>query len=305
MVRVQVPATTANMGPGLDTLGMALKIYNIVEMEETDGGLVIEAEGDGADKISKDEDNIVYRAAVKVFEKTGYSPKGLRIKLINNIPVARGLGSSAAAIVGGLIGANFLTGNKLSEKDIITLACIIEGHPDNVAPAILGGIVVSSMVDGDVKYFKIQPPANLKCVVAVPDYHLATKLAREVLPQQVSLSDAVFNISRAALIVAGLMQGDLNILSSAMDDRLHQPYRSSLVPGMKKVFAAAKLAGAKGVALSGAGPTLIAFGDDNMELIAKVMKDTFMTNGVRAKVYVIEPNPVGARVLGLTNKNMQ
>lgn len=299
MIRVQVPATTANMGPGLDTLGMALQMYNLVEMEEVGQSLYVEVEGEGADKIPRGEDNIVYRAAKKVFQTSGYKPLGLRIKLINNIPIARGLGSSAAAIVGGLMGANFLSGGKLGEKELINLACSIEGHPDNVTPALLGGIVVSSMVDGDVKYFKIKPPQNLKCVVAVPDFHLSTELARNVLPQQVSLTDAIYNISRTSLIVAGLMHGDLSILTSAMDDRLHQPYRSSLVPGMKKVFAAAKLAGAKGVALSGAGPTLIAFGDENLELISKVMRETFLANGVLSKVYIVEPNPIGARALGI------
>lgn len=297
MVRVQVPATTANLGPGFDTLGMALKLYNIVEMEEVPGGIFIEVEGDGAEKIPRDQSNIVYLAAARVFHEAKYSPRGLRLKLINNIPLARGLGSSAAAIVGGLVGANIIAGNPFSEKDILSFAAAIEGHPDNVAPAMIGGIVVSAMVEGEVKYCKIDPPAGLKCVVAIPDFALPTKLAREVLPQQVSVQDAVFNISRVALLVASFIRGDLGMLSTAMEDRLHQPYRANLVPGMKKVFAAARLAGAKGVALSGAGPTLVAFCDQNAGPVAKVMKDTFWEAGIHSKVLELEPNPVGARAL--------
>jgi homoserine kinase len=297
MVRVQVPATTANLGPGFDTLGMALKLYNVVEIEEISGGILIEVEGDGADKIPRDQSNIVYLAATRVFQEARYNPKGLRIRLVNNIPVARGLGSSAAAIVGGLVGANIIAGSPFSDKDILNFAAAIEGHPDNVAPALIGGLVVSTLVEGEVKYCKIDPPAGLKCVVAIPDFALPTKLAREVLPQSVSVQDAVFNISRAALLVASFIKGDFGMLSTAMEDRLHQPYRANLVPGMKKVFAAARLAGAKGVALSGAGPTLIAFCDRNAGPVAKVMKDTFWEGGIQSRVLELEPNPVGARAL--------
>lgn len=294
MVRVQVPATTANLGPGFDTLGMALKLFNIIEMEESGIGLQIDIEGDGAEQIPRDAANIVYIAAGRVFKAAGYTPKGLRIKIINNIPLARGLGSSASAIVGGLVAANILSGSKLDEHELMNLAADIEGHPDNVAPALIGGIVVTAQSEGEVKYTKIDPPAKLKCVVAVPDFTLPTKLAREVLPQSVSMGDAIFNIGRTALLVAALIKKDLNMLSTAMDDRLHQPYRANLVPGMKKVFAAAKLAGARGIVLSGAGPTLIAFCDVNTNLIATVMKDTFLQSGIQAKVMELEPNPVGA-----------
>ncbi|WP_418790133.1 homoserine kinase [Phosphitispora sp. TUW77] len=297
MIRVQIPATTANMGPGFDTLGMALKLFNFIEMEETSAGLQIDVEGDGAEKIPRDSGNIVYVAAVRIFKLTGYEPKGLRIKIINNIPVSRGLGSSASAIVGGLVAANILTGNRLGEKELINLAAEIEGHPDNVVPALVGGIVVSAQADGEVKYSKIEPPAKLKCVVAIPDFILSTKLAREVLPQSVSLTDAVYNISRTALLVAALMKQDFSLLGMAMDDRIHQPYRANLVPGMKRVFAAAKLAGARGITLSGAGPTLIAFCDHNIDVIASVMKDAFLQSGIKAKVMELEPNPVGAVAL--------
>lgn len=294
MVRVQIPATTANMGPGFDTLGMALKLYNIVEMEQTGIGLNIDVEGDGVGQIPRDQTNIVYIAAEKLFKAVGYKPKGLRIKIINNIPLARGLGSSASAIIGGLVAANILSGGKLDEQSLLNMAAEIEGHPDNVAPALIGGIVISTQGDGEVKYTKIDPPSKLKCVVAIPDFSLPTKLARDVLPQSVSMSDAVYNIGRTALLVAALIKRDFNLLSMSMDDRLHQPYRANLVPGMKKVLAAAKLAGARGIVLSGAGPTLIAFCDENTQLIATVMKDTFLQSGIHAKVLELDPNPVGA-----------
>ncbi len=297
MVRVQIPATTANLGPGFDTLGMALKLYNFVELEETGRGLQIDVEGDGADKIPRDPGNIVYIAANKIFKMAGYEPKGLRIRLINNIPLARGLGSSASAIIGGLLAANILSGARLAEKDILNLAVEIEGHPDNVAPALIGGIVVTVQSENEVKYCKLEPPAKLKCVVAIPDFSLPTKLAREVLPQSVSLTDAIYNIGRTAFLVAALIKQDFNMLATAMDDRLHQPYRASLVPGMKKVFAAAKLAGARGIVLSGAGPALIAFCDENTSLIAAVMKETFLKSGIQVKVMELEPNPVGAVAL--------
>lgn len=297
MIRVQVPATTANLGPGFDCLGMALELYNVVEMVPTSRGLVIEVSGEGAADVPRDERNLVFQAAQRVFRQVDYSLAGLKLRLLNQIPVARGLGSSTAAIVGGVIAANLLAGGRLSVKDMIALASSIEGHPDNVAPAVLGGIVVSVQVDGEVKYLKIQPPQGLKGVVAVPDFSLTTKTSREILPTQVSFQDAVFNVGRVALLVAALQQGDLSLLGAAMEDRLHQSFRSSLIPGFKKVLAAAKLAGARGVTLSGAGPTVIAFADSNFDLIARVLGDTFRQNGVKSKVLVLKPSPIGARAL--------
>jgi len=297
MIRVQVPTTTANLGPGFDCLGMALELYNVVEMIPTPRGLVIEVSGEGAVEIPRDERNLVLQAARSVFSQVGYAPPGIRLRLQNQIPVARGLGSSTAAIVGGVIAANLLAGGNLSVKEMITLASSIEGHPDNVAPAVLGGVVVAVQDDDDVKYLKFQPPPGLRGVVAIPDFPLATKTSREILPAQVSFQDAVFNVGRVALLVAALQQGDLSLLGTAMEDRLHQAFRSSLVPGLKKVLAAAKLAGARGVTLSGAGPAVIAFADANFDLIARVMGDTFRQNGIKARVLILKPSPVGARAL--------
>ncbi len=301
MVRVQVPASTANLGPGFDCLGMALKMFNIVEMAEIDSGLHIEITGEGKDYIPRDDTNIVYACAREVFERVGYNPKGLRIKLHNSIPVSRGLGSSAAAIVGGLVAANIISGGKLTAHQLLRLATKKEGHPDNVTPALVGGITVYAQSEEEIRYLKIDPPAGLKTIVTIPGFPLSTKDAREALPKQIPLEDAVFNIGRTALLIASLQKGDLDLLGIAMEDRLHQGYRAALVPGMKKVFAAARLAGAKGIALSGAGPTLIALTDRNPELIAGVMRKTFLQSGVTAKSLILDPSPTGARALQIKN----
>ncbi len=297
VVRVQVPASTANMGPGFDCLGMALQLYNSVEMTTTDAGLYIDVQGEGAGEISRDESNIVYLAAMRVFKQVGYKCGGLKIKLLNNIPVSKGLGSSTAAIVGGIIAANIISGQQLNQREMLNMACAMEGHPDNVAAAVFGGIAVAVPVDGEIKHIKIEPPKKMKAVVAIPEFNLPTKISREALPQQVSFNDASFNLARLALLVAALGQGDMALLGVSMEDRLHQPYRSNLIPGMKKVIAAARLAGARGVSLSGAGPTLAAFTDDNYEHIARVMKATFKQNGVMARTMILDPSPVGARAL--------
>ena len=297
MIRVQVPATTANLGPGFDCVGMALELYNLIEMVQTGKGLSIEVTGEGADFIARDSENLVYRSAMQVFKQVGFSPDGLKINLTNHIPVARGLGSSTAAIVGGIIAANILSGRRLSQKELINLAGSIEGHPDNVAAAVLGGIVISYRTDEEINCVKLQPPEGIKCVIAIPDFHLPTKSARDVLPYQVPLQDVVFNLSRVALLIAALQRSDFTLLSAAMEDRLHQPFRAALIPGLKKVLAAAKLVGAKGVTISGAGPAVMALADSNAELIATVMGNTFRENGIRCKTVILKPSPVGARAL--------
>lgn len=297
MIRVRVPATTANLGPGFDCLGMALKLYNTVEMQQIPAGLAIEIQGSGAADIPRDEDNIVYQAALAVFERVNYKTTGLQIKLINQIPVCRGLGSSAAAIVGGIVAANILSGSKLNTNELLDIANKIEGHPDNVAPALTGGIAVSATDRGRVHTIKLPPPPALKTVVAVPNFQLSTKKARAVLPKQVSIQDAVFNTGRVALLVAALCQGDLDKLSCATEDKLHQNYRAALIPGMEKVFKAANAAGAKGVVLSGAGPTLLAFAANNFDAIAKAMQAAFQENGIVAEMLLLEPSLAGAEVV--------
>lgn len=297
MIRVQVPATTANLGPGFDCLGMALELYNIVEFSKINSGLVIEAEGEGAKEMHRDENNLVYQAAQRVFKRTGYNPGGLRIKLVNGIPMGRGLGSSAAAVIGGIIAANTMSGGSLDQREMLTLACSMEGHPDNIAPALLGGLVIYVALEGEVTWTKVALPPGMKVIVAIPDFVINTRDTREALPHLVTMKDAVFNIGRVALMVAALQKGDLSILGTAMEDKLHQPFRSGMIPGFKKVISAARLAGARGVALSGAGPSIIALADNNYNLLADVMQKTFRECGVNARSMVLDPSPIGARAL--------
>ncbi|MBS4025433.1 MAG: homoserine kinase [Clostridia bacterium] len=296
MVRVKVPATSANLGPGFDTLGMALDLYNYVELEVTENHLVIEIEGEGAEDIPLDQKNIVYQAAARVFERVGFAPKGVFLKLINHIPVARGLGSSAAAIVGGILAANHVSGNKLTLNELLAIATEFEGHPDNVAPAIFGGIIISAEVDGEILWQKIKPQEDLKLVIAIPEFTLSTKLSRQVLPEKIIFSDAVFNISRVGMVIMALSRGDYKLLTKVMDDKLHQPYRNQLVPGMIEVFKEVKNFGYP-IALSGAGPTLISFCDGQEEEIGQIMADTFKGFGVKCRIRVLSPNNCGAEIV--------
>jgi homoserine kinase len=301
MVKVRVPATTANMGPCFDTMGMAVQgIYNYVEMEEIKDGLEINIEGEGKDDIPADKTNIVYKAISEIINLSNKKIKGLKINLKNEIPVARGMGSSASAIVGGLAAANNLFGDILSEKELLNLAVKCEGHPDNVAPALLGQIVISAEVDNKIIYRQIEPPNNLNLVIAVPEFHISTEDAREVLPEKYSRKDAVNNISHSSLLVWSLINNDFSLMGKMMDgDKIHQNYRKSLVPGMDEVFRNAKENGAFGVALSGAGPSIIAFCNDEkkVEKIGEKMINAFKINGLKSRYYTALPGVKGAEII--------
>jgi len=302
-VTVKVPGTSANCGPGFDCLGLAVTIYNELELTLLEENkIVIETQGDGSDSIPTDEKNIVWKSVRLLLERARKADKfqGALIKMKNQIPMSRGLGSSAAAIVAGLIAANEFVGNPFSRNDILRFATEIEGHPDNVAPAIFGGFTVSVVDKGQVQTFSFLPKLKLKLVVAVPNFQLSTRTARQVLPKTVPLKDAIFNISRASMLVAALVNGKEKFLSSAFDDALHQPYRKELVPGMSEVFNAAKKSGALGVALSGAGPCLIAFSAANKHIeneIAAEMVHTFKQNEVEANALILDLDTQGAKVV--------
>lgn len=294
MIKVKVPATSANMGAGFDSLGIALGLYNYVYAEETDGGLNIEILDDSSDFLVTDERNLVYRAMSAVFDKVGYKPKGIHLQLENNIMITRGLGSSSAGIVSGLLAANKLCGGKLTKNELLNIATDIEGHPDNVAPALLGGMTVTARYKNRVFYDKNDIPSDLKFAAFVPDYYLATKLSRSILPQKVGLNDAVYNLSRSALLVSSIMSGKYENLRAAVDDRLHQRHRKKLVPNIDTLFKKAYGAGAYGVYLSGAGPTVIAIvGRDNEKFEEKLQKylDSEMSN---CKLYMLEADNIGA-----------
>lgn len=307
MVKVSVPATSANLGPGFDTLGVALDLRNVIEMDET-GILdtVIEVEGAGGGTLEIPEQNMVYQAALQVFGRLGYQPNGLLIREQVAIPVARGMGSSAAAIVGGLVAANALvekmTGRTgLSREELLHMAVEIEGHPDNVTPAMVGGFTVSCMdEERGPLHVRFNPPRGLRAVVVMPEVPISgkkTEKSRGVLPTEVTLKDAVYNLNRTALLVAALAQGRTDLLSVATQDRLHQPYRASLVPGLRSVFQAALEAGARGVALSGAGPSVIAFVEGADEHVARAMEWAFQWAGSDARSLMVDLASEGAVVI--------
>ena len=299
-IRVRVPGTSANCGPGFDAIGVACTIYNDLELTlKGEEGLVIEIEGEGAANIPADARNIVLRAIRTILKRAHREDevKGFHIRMTNHIPLSRGLGSSAAAIVAGLKAANALLGNRFSRRELLQMATNIEGHPDNVAPAIFGGFTISVVTRGRVECFSLMPRMPLKLVVAVPEFPLSTRLARSVLPEQVKMKDAVFNVSRAALLVAALTKGQPRFLRNAFADALHQPYREKLIPGMKDVFRAACRAGALGASLSGAGPCLIAYTLENEEAVGQAMVEAFKEHEIKAHALQLSLDAHGARIL--------
>lgn len=295
MVTIRVPATSANLGPGFDVVGVALDIYNTVEMApDPSGATVVDVTGEGAGFLRKTGAKLLVDAAKRVFEEAGLKQPGLRIRQHNCIPLFRGMGSSAAAIAGGMAAANALLPEPLPPQAILRLATEMEGHPDNVAPALFGGFVAACSVNNNVHFARIEPPPALRLVVAVPAFTLPTKESRQALPRQVSLEDAVFNLGQVALLVAALCRGDLNALAYTMNDRLHQSYRSLLVPGLEDVFAAARSAGALATVLSGAGPAVISFACGHEEAVGEAMRQAFAANDITCRIIQARVGNAGA-----------
>lgn len=289
MPKIKIPASTANMGPGFDSLGMALALYNEIEFTQIEKGLeIMVSPSDAASNIATDERNLIYCAIREGLKETGVDMPGLRIVQTNNIPQTRGLGSSSACVVGGIIAANIISGGLLSTDDMIAIAARMEGHPDNILPTFVGGMAVAIMDHDAVRYIRIHPPAALKCCVMIPDFPLSTAKARDVLPTQVSLQDAVFNVSRAGFMVGIMEQGRLDLLPYALKDRLHQPYRKKLIEGYDEVVQEAEKNGALGCCLSGAGPTMIAFLDGNAQQFVQRMKASLQSLGLLWRVELLE-----------------
>lgn len=297
-VTVRVPASTANLGPGFDCFGMALQLFNTVALCESDQAAVT-VKGEGAAELTGRRDNLALRSVRAFYAALGREAPKFRVVLDNNIPFARGLGSSAAAIVGSLVAANELAGGPLANDRLLKLAAEIEGHPDNVAAALLGGltICVSDGRGSFLGYAAVPVPSELRAVLFIPHFRLSTERARAVLPAHVSRRDAVYNIGRASLLVAALATGQLNVLRLATEDRLHQPYRESLFPAAKKLMAAALDAGALGAFLSGAGPTILAFVRDDGRQVAARMENTALETGTAGRTLVLDICPSGATVI--------
>lgn len=292
----RIPASTTNLGPGFDVLGLALQLYSTVELEEIDNDIEIEIHGIDADKISHDTDNIAYQAANLVFDRCGYGPKGLRLVLTNGVPAIRGLGGSGTAIIGGLLTANAICDEPFSPSELLDFATELDGHPDNVAASMLGGFVVCVKHGNHVHPIKLDCRSDLRVVMAVPDFPLSTKQARSVLPQTVRFADAIYNMSRSSLLVAAIATGKLEMLSLAMNDRLHQPYRTSLIPGFNEVAESAMKAGALSVALSGAGPSIAAYCTRSTRQVATQMNQVFGQNQILCEVKTLSIDSTGATV---------
>lgn len=300
-IRVMAPATTANLGPGFDCLGLALDLWNQLDVLPGDpgDGPVVEIIGEGAGELSTGKDNLVYRSMTFLFNEAAREPPPMRLRCQNQIPLERGLGSSAAAIAGGLVAANAMCAHAFTANDLLEMAATIEGHPDNVAAAVLGGLQLVLAEDQKIYTAPINVPPELYAVLFIPELRIATSDARAVLPQSVSRADALYNMSRTALLVAGMAGNHPEYLSVATQDRMHQPYRLELFPAMKLLFKAALDAGALGVFLSGSGSTVLALTRGREMTVAYEMAEAARQASVPGRLQITQPALQGAHEVAI------
>lgn len=296
-ITARVPATVANLGPGFDCLGLAVGLYTDVTLETGTGRAGMEITGEGFENLPTGRSNLVRRAIAHYFDTLGHPLPPYWLHMHNRIPISGGLGGSAAAIVGGLVLANRLHDDTLSRAELLELATEIEGHPDNVAPALEGGMVVATVEDGRVVHIAVPVPRQLRTVVFVPDFAMPTAEARRILPRAVQRQQAIFNIGRAAMLVAAMFSGRLDVLGVATQDQLHQPYRQQMFPAMPRFFAAAVAAGALGAYLCGAGSALMALCDGAEDAVAAAFRRTSEAEGIAGRVGVLEICQRGAEVV--------
>jgi homoserine kinase len=294
IVKVKVPATTANLGAGFDTFGLALTLYNEFEVEEADG-VFIESYPEN-EFLKNPENNLFIKVVKYLCEAEGKTFHGAKLKQTVNIPVARGLGSSATAIVAGILTGFAVHKKPLTDEEFFKVAYLFEPHPDNLLPAWKGGLIAALKTEDKTYYSKIDFPQEIKAVVVIPDFELSTELARSVLPKEIPLKDAVFNIQRVSLFIRALQEKRFDLLKVAMEDRLHQPYRKSLIPNFDKVIQYAYDSGAVGASLSGAGSTMLALALDNFDKIGQAMVSAFSEAGINAKYLVLDVDTEGAKV---------
>lgn len=301
-IRVQVPATSANCGPGFDCLGLALNLYNIFTFTPLEDAMeyTYTFEGFGADilRMEDPKKNLIGFAMDQVFATVQEPIRYGHITSETLIPPSRGLGSSSTAIVGGLLLANTLVKNPLTKEELLVIANRMEGHPDNVAPAIYGNLCCATGLKTKVLNTVIPVPEELHFAVIVPEVLVSTEYARSVLPNHIPFKEAVQNVSHASLFVTSLITHQLDNLSIALEDNLHVPYRKALIPHCDDVFMAAKTEGAYGATISGSGSTLIAYTDKcHVENVAKAMGEVFTSHGVENKIYCLEADTKGARII--------
>lgn len=296
MIRIDVPATSANLGSGFDSLGIALTMKNRVWMEESD---TVDISCTDGVQVPTDESNLIFWAAKHLYEVCGKKLPGLKIIQENNIPMARGLGSSSACIVAGILGANRFMGNPLSHTDLINLAAKIEGHPDNTSPALSGGLVASAMEGERVYSVSVPVSEKIRFAVLIPPFELKTEKARAALPEQYSREDAVYNLSRSGLMTASLFSGELHNLRVAVQDRIHQPYRSGLIENYDNVFRMSYELGSLGTYVSGAGPTIISMIDaENAGAFGKNCISHLAEKGIAGwRVEILRAAPRGAEIV--------
>ena len=294
-VTVQVPATSANLGCGFDSLGIALTIHDEYTFRQGEQAHV-NVSGEASGEVPTGSDNLALLSARRLSAKIGKPFTHTTIDHISTIPISRGMGASGAAIAAGLSAANHLFGNPLSINELLQLGIEIEGPPDNVLPALVGGLVVLAANNVDAQWVRLECPSCLQVALAVPSLRISTSEAREVLPESVPFADAIHNISRAALFVAAIQNNRMDLLATGMQDRIHQPYRRALHPTMDKMIEAALAAGAAGAALSGSGSTVVAFCEANAHAIAASMRLSCEATGIDCREYVCSPALDGAQI---------
>jgi|Deesub1362A_J573_1020465.scaffolds.fasta_scaffold04312_2 homoserine kinase len=302
MVKVKVPASTSNLGPGFDVFGLALSLNLEVSLEEWEEWL-IEVKGEGEEKIPRNERNLVYKGIVSVFEKAGFPPSPFRIVMKNEIPVSRGLGSSGTSILAGAVGANEFLGRPFSLSELVEIAIGIEGHPDNLTASAFGGLTICYRREGSWKWERWEVDSQLGVLIIVPPFPLSTSEARKALPDMISREDAIFNLSRASLLVFSLTSGKWELLKEAMEDRLHQPYRFPLIPEVEKIYQTLKEdEDILGVSLSGAGPSLLIFCLEEKKAFLKEKIEKFcLDKGYNSyKVLSLNISSEGVRAESLT-----
>lgn len=292
MIYVRVPASSANMGAGFDSLGIALGLYNTLKISEIESGIVVY--NNSKEYIPTGERNMVYRAICRVFDRVGYKKRGISIVQNSDIPVTRGLGSSSACIIGGMLAANVISGRKLSYPEILDLASEMEGHPDNVTPALFGGFCVAANENGRTVYSTNKLSPRLKAAVMVPDFFVSTRAARTTLPENVPLKSSSYNISRAALLTSLLLNEKYDDLKYAVEDRLHQDVRKENIPDFDAIMEKSYEAGSKATYLSGSGPTMVSLLSGGYAEFEKTMSDFLSGLNAKWKVRVYPVDNVGA-----------
>lgn len=295
MIKVKVPASSANMGAGFDALGIALNLYSVLEVSETESGLEIVTFTSGG-TVQNDKTNLVYRSMQRVFNEVGFSPRGIKIRQESHIPMTRGLGSSSACIVGGMLAANVMSGRPLKYPDILTLAADMEGHPDNVGPALYGGICISVKTGDGVVSKSTKLMHKLKFAVMIPDFFVATRKSRGALPDMISIKDAATNISSALMFYRSIIEGDFKMLRYGVADKIHQPYRKKYIDGFDEIFDKTYEYGSLATYLSGSGPTIMSILDGNAEEFSSRMRRFFCEGSHKWRCMILECDNVGSVV---------